>query len=164
MNRDLQITQESPNKLLINFSDALYTCVGSPESIITYDQHPNRVELYFSVLPEFTGNEKDNDREVALYIDISGEIKHTISGSPATTFKFGDEIVLTAEKVKYTICFGLEEGSGNFVGHLARGSRPATFPVQGRQRAPLCDWQLFLRTLRRVPKCRFKISIQRTDR
>lgn len=160
---NIKISQSSSNKLSLQYGafDSC-TCVGLNNVNISYMTRNSHVDMLVKIENEFLGGERDNDIEVTLLFDVTALLKHSVDGCPATVFYLGNEIILETEEKRIKLLFSLEEGSGTFVGHFSKGSRASEFPTQTPLRTPLCDWVLFLRTLRRTPRCLIRISIDIT--
>lgn len=156
-----KITHADSNKLIMQLNESSFcTCVSSSQVDLSYMAKDHSCDVRVRMKEPFPGGERDGDREVALHFDLDDLFKHIVGMASATIFHLGEEIVLETPKGKLMVRFQLEEGSGTFVGHLSKGSRHSSFPMQTPLRAPFCDWYLFLRTLRRSQSCLISISIK----
>lgn len=156
---NLIVSQATPHKVSLQFGPFACTAIGLSNVIVSYIRQHSHIDLLFKIEHPFVGGERDNDIEVALQFDIPSFLNHMVDGAPATIFYLGNEVILKTEEKQFKIGFSLEEGSGTFVGHISKGSRSSEFTTQTPLRTPICDWYLFLRTLRRSAQCLVKISI-----
>lgn len=130
---------------------------GSPEqlhSLVIPEQH-----TLGPVPPE---GDREKCREVSCYLNVEATDRILVEGIPATTFSLSDKVQFKSGPYTFTLTFELVEGSGDFVGHIARGNRPSQLALKGENRFRAYDWHIFLRTLRRTDPCRIQIHVSYT--
>ncbi len=98
---------------------------------------------------------RDDLIECALYCDISSDTKILINGERGTVFNLDDTVEIVSLDWKMQLKFEVEEGEGEFCGHLLFGNRPGQ---TSNTEMSAYDWKIALRTLRRSPTLRLKIS------
>lgn len=109
----------------------------------------NGVLLQF-VYPENVPEEEDERYELSFYLTDRPTQKIFNEGLPSTTFHFGDVLSIETEsQEKINLCFTLEEGEGEIVGHIQKGNRPSEKKKHHEGLPTAYDWVFTLRTLRR---------------
>jgi hypothetical protein len=97
--------------------------------------------------------------EVAFYCNAHPDNQILIKGQRATTFQLGEPVQIYSKNKIFILIFDLLEGEGMFFGHLFRANRPSQLSCKGEDRHESYDWKISLRTLRRSPECKLKISL-----
>lgn len=106
--------------------------------------------------------DREKAKELAFYLNVEAAPKILVGDIPATTFRMG-EVVKICSAPPFTLTFELLDGSGDFVGHIMRGNRPAQLAAKGENRYEAYDWQIVLRTLRRSETCKIQVKIGTGD-
>lgn len=152
------------NPLYIIWGDNSYvhTFVCQGGNLDTFDFSTANHEIYLNVnlAPTIEVEDREKARELAFYFDIEPDVQLIIQGEKATTFDLAEEFTLKTPQIQLSFRAFLEEGSGEFIGHIMRGNRPSQIRLKGADRFNAYDWQLFLRTLRRSGPCRFKVILK----
>jgi hypothetical protein len=110
-------------------------------------------------LPELDVVTENDLFEVGIYCDLSSDLQVTIGGKRASVFNLGEVIHLTTPAKTFALTFALQEGEGEFLGHLMRANRPFQTACKGELQHEAFDWYLALRTLRRSPKARVSVKL-----
>jgi len=118
-----------------------------------------RIELNFLLEGEATEEQGDLDGELLFFVDLLGG-KVLVDGVPATTFTFANKLTLSSSSLSLTIKFEQENSEDVFFGHIHRGNRPAQLLNKGQNRFEAYDMKIFIRPIRRAPKCRLKAIIE----
>lgn len=160
---DLITVQEktfSPLKILWGNYQHLHSlvCQGGTSQSINYTLTENQVELLlsFSEPAEIENNEKN--QEVSFFINNEEGTRVLVEGAAATTFRLGEQVVISAGGLQVGLVFHLHEGNGEFVGHIMKSNRPSQFSLTGKHRFEVYDWQIFLRTIHRSEVCTIKVK------
>ncbi len=103
-------------------------------------------------LPELIPEEGEGRLELSLFCDIHPDHAIFINQKRATTFQCGDLVSLVSKGLKIECVFS---GEGRFFGHLLRGNRPTQV-----DKGDAYDWQIALRTIKREPFSKVKISLK----
>jgi len=151
-----------PLKLMWGNVERTHTlvCQGGNLRTMQYSEAGNRIELTFELADPIQQEDREKMREIAFYLDDHDNHSITFSGQTASTFKLHDEVQISSKNLTIRKRFALIEGEGQFVGHLMKGNRPAQVSLKGPQRYNAYDWQIFLRTVRRTPRCVVKATIE----
>jgi hypothetical protein len=98
---------------------------------------------------------------VCFYLDaFEGVSIHVADHAMATTFQPGEVITLESGGMKMRLILSIEEGHGQFFGHIAKGNRPSQKHVTGDGRFKSYDWHVFLRTIQRDAQCKVRVSLR----
>lgn len=109
-------------------------------------------------LPETVEFGRHDVFEVALFTDLSPETTLLINGRKATTFQLGDVITIHTPEKKIELRFDQTVGNGEFCGHIFRANRPSQAACKGEDQYAAYDWQIGLRTLRRLGPSQITVS------
>jgi len=104
------------------------------------------------IYPEDIPDEKHRS-ELEFYVNIHPSNKVLVEGENITVFKLGQKVDIGA---KWKLSFEVLEGSGDFLGHISKGNRPAQLDGD-MTRAH--DWKISVRTLRRTANLKLKMSL-----
>lgn len=130
---------------------------------ITYEWHPEGyIGMEVTLGPILNGEDKEKSREIVFYTEALEDTQFKVRGSTATTFKLGDEVSFKTGGMHVQLMFHCTEGSGNFMGHIMRGNRPAQIGLKGDHRFEAYDWQIYIRTIHRMAACKLKVDIKIT--
>ncbi|MBA2726941.1 MAG: hypothetical protein H0U49_02050 [Parachlamydiaceae bacterium] len=150
-------------KLLWGQGCTIHSMVYQPTEVAKVDiwkeggKDGETIILYVTLDPVLP-NEKN--QEISLFIDKAEGLQTKVRGSFSSTFQMGDTINLSDEMIEIELSFNLQEGSGQFFGHIMRGNRPSQIDLKGQKRFNAYDTQLFLRSIRRDEHCMIKVSIK----
>jgi hypothetical protein len=97
--------------------------------------------------------------ECALYCAALPNTAIFIDGLKGTTFQLGQEIQIQTPDRNISMRFELEDGEGQFCGHILRGNRPTQTANTGPFLYETFDWKIALRTLRRSSPCVLKLTL-----
>ena len=135
---------------------------GSPKRLHTFVCQGGNVRSYQSLLEDaaidfvfelgdpIESDDREKNREIAFYLDLSDAHRITVNGVAATTFTTADTVCINSGSLALTLTFQVVEGEGTFMGHIMKGNRPAQISLKGDNRFNAYDWQIFLRTVRRT--------------
>lgn len=135
-------------------------CQGGNSSHTTFKTSNNIIELFFELKDVIPSEDREKNREIQFFFDMTENPEIIIQDVAATTFQLGDVVTIRSAGLQFTMQFTLEHGQGQFFGHLMPGNRPAQLPLKGPQKFNAYDWQLFLRTVRRDVPCRIKLRME----
>lgn len=133
-----------------------FVCQGGNSSHSTFQMRNNGCDLFFELTEDPIIEDREKNREVLFYFDIPDEVEITVQDIPATTFQLGENVKIKSGKMALSLQFTLEEGQGQFFGHIMPGNRLSQTAVRGAQRFNAYDWQVLLRTVRRSGRCKLK--------
>jgi hypothetical protein len=136
-----------------------FVCQGGTSQEIDFNAKQNEIELFFSFTEAADVDSNEKNQEICFYIDENPNLTIQVDHSMATTFRLGEELVLTDGAMKMTLSFHLHSGEGTFFGHIMKGNRPGQRLNTGVHRFSAFDWQLFLRTVRRTEDCVIKVKL-----
>lgn len=136
-----------------------FTCQGGNVKSSTYKWDDSKIDLIFDLDEQIPEEDKEKSREIAFYLDSAEQHKILVDGIPATTFKLGDVVHINSPPIQVSVKFTLEEGKGQFMGHIMKGNRPAQVANKGKNRYNAFDWQILLRTIQRTGKCRLRAEL-----
>jgi hypothetical protein len=122
--------------------------------IATGEDHVRIVETQDGLNADFDLPEsfEEDSSEIILFCDRANEID--IEGKKATLFSLGDRLTVRSSGLQIHLQFNLEEGTGDFCGHLSLANRP----FQAVKGYDAFDWQISLRTIRRQ-RARMKLRM-----
>ncbi len=127
-----------------------FVCQGDGlEEIAWKKGGEEQVEMAFRLCPSIDLEDKKQSRELSFYVDKTAQLDILVEGKYATTFSLGQVVTLQSEKIKLSFILALEQGQGDFMGHIMPGNRPSQISTKGNRQYETYDWHIFLRTLRR---------------
>lgn len=157
-------TDRSIHRLYLSWGNPkkLHTLVCQGGNIVhsTAQVSANRIEMVTTFGPPQPEGEREKARELGFYLDQDALEKVTVGTLPATTFRLSDTPVIRSDAITLRFSFKQISGSGDFLGHIMPGNRPAQLACKGPNRYHAFDWQLFLRTLRRTEECRIQTTLE----
>lgn len=136
-----------------------FICQGGFSEKAHFQLKENETILSFDLPGIFVGGSEDDQREIAFYLDLDPTVRFEADSKPTNTFALDEEFVIIADNQRFKIKFRLLHGSGDFMGHIVRGNRPAQVLAKGDERFQVYDWMVFLRTVRRSPGSKIEVSI-----
>jgi hypothetical protein len=137
-----------------------FVCQRKNGETIDFVPLSDGIDISFGIKSFIPSEEREKSKEITFYIDRNEGMNIDINGSSFTTFMLGEELQIKSGGALLSLAFHLEEGYGQFMGHLMMGNRPSHTNVENKQCFGAFDWQLFLRTVRRSDECRFKTAIR----
>lgn len=150
----------------------LLLCWGSPKQLHTLvcqggnivrcasQLSGTRIEMECAFGTPQPEGEREKAREFAFYLDQDSLKKVTVGNLPATTFRLSDSPIIRSHAIALRFSFKPISGSGDFLGHIMPGNRPAQLACKGTNRYNAFDWQIFLRTLRRTDEYRIQTTLE----
>ena len=139
----------TPEKLNTFFFD-----VKSAECIL--ERKGDAIEFTITLPPK--NLEGQEAVELAFFTNLIPSQQILIEGAKATTFQLGDTVELLSEGLCIQLEVHLEQGQGQFFGHILRANRPTQ---KGKNlKWETYDWQIALRTIRCSEACTLKGRIQ----
>jgi len=135
-------------------------CQGGSFSSFDFKPLDHGIELVFTLneCPEEDDGEKN--REMAFYFDAQEGVRTLVNGLAANTFRLDEKVSILDELCPFSLTFSLIEGEGQFLGHFTPGNRPSQIALKGKDRFNAYDWQIFLRTIRRLAPCKIRVLIE----
>ncbi len=133
-----------------------FVCQGGNFDIFKFEAKDNEIEFIVPLSQNYDLESREKNRELAFFFDIEPNARMTIHGESATTFELAEEFTLKTPEIGLSLVVSLNEGEGQFLGHLMQGNRPSQIQLNGSHRFKAYDWQLFFRTLRRSTTCYLK--------
>lgn len=140
-----------------------FVCQGGTSESISFKSSEKHLEINFSFSTPPNVDDNEKNQEVCFYVDEDVSTSLTVEGSPATTFKLSDKIIITSGHLKFSLSFQVALGSGEFFGHIMKGNRPSQYSITGVHRFSAYDWQIYLRTIHRTEECVIKAILQFMD-
>ena len=134
-------------------------CAGGHINKMTYKSRGSEIDLYFTMSEPVTSEHPLENRELLFYCTAHDDVKINVEGILATTFKLGDTVHIES-KLNLSLKFELEDGEGEFLGHLMPGHRPSQRLVSKRYPTKANDWQIFLRTIRKKSPCTIHVTLK----
>ncbi len=136
-------------------------CQGGNVQSIAYQALEGGIDLIFTLPEEVPTEVRQRNREVSFFLDAHEDTQFVVGGhASATTFQMGEKVTIESAGMVITLCASLEEGTGHFFGHIAKGNRTSQKHTTGDGRFKAYDWQLFLRTVDRGPVCKIRASLR----
>lgn len=146
---------------VIQFGDcdhpASFVVQGGNVQEMTYQIKDQQIELLFTLGSESENDNPVENREVSFFCTQEGT-RILLNGKGTTVFRLGDSLNLSGD-LNLSMAFELVEGKGDFLGHVAIGNRPSQLEGGKRDLGDAYDWHLFLRSLRRTPNCKVRVTI-----
>lgn len=136
-----------------------FVCQGGNSKQIDFSYVPGGVDIIFELDAIVESEDREKNREIIFFADIHEDLEILISGRKATTFSFGEEIILRSGPCELSLIFHLQEGEGRFLGHRMPGNRQSQCRLKGKQRYSAYDWQIFMRTIKRSERCVIRASL-----
>jgi hypothetical protein len=127
----------------------------SVESVL----HSDRLEMFFTLPEDIDFDNNRHCSEIGIYCHLSDSLNLKVDNAKATTFQLGEQLTLEDDKLITRVAFHLEDGEGDFFGHMMRGNRPSQLKAKGPNRFSAYDSMIVLRTVRRSKNCRIKMEI-----
>lgn len=134
-------------------------CAGGHINKMTYKSRGSEIDLYFTLSEPMISEHPLENRELIFYCTAHDDVKINVEGTRATTFKLGDTVQVET-KLNLSLKFELEDGEGEFLGHLMPGNRPSQRPVSKQYPTEANDWQIFLRTIRKKSPCTIHVTLK----
>jgi len=136
-----------------------FVCQGGKGKLASFLTAQNKIVLTFDLDGPVEVEDRELGREIAFCIDHSEEVKFLVSGEKSSTFTLGENVNLQAGDTTLELIFELVDGNGRFMGHRMLGNRLSQLNSKGSHRYDAYDWLIFLRTLKRLEKCRINVTI-----
>lgn len=138
-----------------------FACQGGSADKVEFHIADGGVDLLFHLPQEVPGEAKQRNREIIFCLDCHEEISFVVGSiGAATTFQLGESVAIRSGDKNFSLKLLLEEGSGQFFGHISKGNRASQKHTTGDGRFKSYDWQLFLRTVERQPGCVIRAEIR----
>jgi len=126
---------------------------GDGESLVSFEMWENGV----ATLPELLPGERDSGIELSFYCNQRAERQILVDEKKSTTFQLGQKIEIISADQRVTLIFSLEEGEGQFFGHIVHGNRPNQI---GASKFEAYDWRIALRTISRTSACKIRVVLK----
>lgn len=124
---------------------------------VSYERKNDSIECFITLEPPNEENGNLNN-DVAFYCDLpSGKI--FVDGIQATSFNLNNGLNLKSSSLNVSMQFALIEGEGIFFGHIHRANRPSQILNKGDLKYEAFDHHIFIRSIKRSPLCRLKVTI-----
>jgi len=127
-------------------------CQGGNVSSLSFIAEEHRVDLFLKL------GDVDS-HEVVFFLSIHNDAKVTVDNASTTAFQLDQEVAIDSS-LPITLQFTVQEGEGEFMGHLMQGNRPAQVKKTDQEPFIALDWQIILRTLRRSSPCTIHVSLK----
>jgi hypothetical protein len=119
----------------------------------------SRVENHlFFTYPDEVPDEK-NRMELSLFTEHSAETTIFIEGKKQTVFYLGETVEIKTKTGNVQLIFTLEEGEGQFLGHISRGNRPCQIGIEKEGDFSSYDWKIGLRSLSRSSSVKIGLRV-----
>lgn len=140
-----------------------FVCQGGNIQKLTPIRELGRIRLDFVLGSLFDFEDRERQKEISFYLNLSPETQFLIEDQASNTFALGEQVTIKVGSFKFKLSFEILEGKGKFMGHIIRGNRPAQVLNKGTCRYDSYDWQIFLRTIHREEKCRLSVIFSLLD-
>lgn len=155
-----QVGGQQPFRLFWGDGERVHSLVYQGKAMVSTSKKGEDYELIFTLPEPLDEKKKSWDREVSFYFDIDAKQEIFVEGKKATTFRLGDQIEMSHPNLHCKVLWELEEGEGDFLGHIHPANRPAQ-RTKGKGSYPkIFDWQMSLRAVRREGPCRIRVVIR----
>lgn len=151
-----------PLRMIWGSAEATHTFVmqGGNWQAFSFEPAPDGIDCVLDLDTPYTEEDREKQREVIFFTNLSAETSLSVDGQAATTFLPSQTIEIIQKGFGLKLNFLPQSSSAKFQGHLMRGNRPAQTAAKGPQRFAAFDWQIFLRTIRRDHPCRVKTTLR----
>lgn len=139
---------------------SLVSSRGPAECVVSGSEAKRELML---TLPSNPPLDKEDPIEWSCFLDRHPECEIKVNGNLANLFRLEDEVSITSPGCRVKLTFDLVEGEGTFCGHFFFGNRPSQVPSKRKPPSASYDWQIGLRTVKRTPHCKLKVTICRLD-
>lgn len=152
----------APLKILWGSPQRLHSlvCQGGTSDRIDFNLGENQIELYFSFSEPAEVDHSEKSLEISFFIDEDIDTTISVENVVATTFRLNEELLISDGNIKFSLCFQIDSGFGDFFGHLMKSNRPSQLANTGVNRFTVYDWQIFLRTVQRSNECVIKATLK----
>ena len=127
---------------------------------IDFEEKKEAFDLIFTLPEEVDLDDRIKSRELAFYLDLHEKVSIVIGEKRANTFRLGEEVFVQSGDLHFSLVFEIEEGEGEFMGHIQPGNRPAQGKNKGVHRYDAYDMQIFLRSITRSSPCKIRASLR----
>lgn len=134
-----------------------FACQEGQTTLTKFTQMQNGLALEFLLPEQVQAEIREKARELDFYLSIETESKVLVSDLVANTFTLDDRITIIKDGLHIDLWFDLLEGDGHFQGHIMPGNRPSQ---KMKNLMSAYDKQIFVRTVRRSPRCKIKVTIE----
>lgn len=163
-NSAITIQERSFSSLKLLWGCARYVhsliCQGGTSQGIDYTIEGDTIVMDFAFSDSANVDDNEKNQEVSFYLDEYSETSISVEGQAATTFKMGEEVIITSGTLRLALSFHLGIGYGEFFGHIMKSNRPSQLSVTGKNRFDVYDWQIFLRTIQRSDECTIQAKLR----
>jgi hypothetical protein len=135
-------------------------CQGTNSPKVELSAYDYETTLFMTLPPKGSQNYFEKNQEISLFVNQSENLKITVRGTPATTFRLGEELIISDNNIEVRAIFSMHEGHGSFFGHIMKGNRHSQTELKGPHRFDAYDWQIFLRSILRDKSCVIKVQLQ----
>jgi hypothetical protein len=149
----------SPVYLVWGKSDSPQSLVfqgGNIESA-RFCRNGNQVEMWLTLGKESENDHPKEHQEVVAYCSRQ-DVRITVDQKAATLFRLGERLDIHSS-LHTTLQFYLDEGEGDFAGHLLMGSRPSEGEESEKGTSIAHDWKIVLRSIRRSHPCTIRVRL-----
>lgn len=133
---------------------------GGAASAFTAEVKEDGYDLRYYLAEDTPFGDKERASEICFYIDRHEGLEITARGAKATLFHMDEELRIVSPAHSFTMKFILEAGDGRMQGHIQPGNRPAQCALKGKNRFTTYDWQIALRTVKRLTPCQVRVEIR----
>lgn len=119
----------------------------------SFKRKGNEIE-FLMTLGEEAENDHPKDRVEVAFFCSRAQTKVSIDDKRSTVFRLGEKVKIHGGK-HAVLEFALQEGEGDFTGHLSVGNRPSQTVSNGEA----YDWKIVLRSVRRTSPCVIKVKL-----
>ena len=128
---------------------------------VYFEKKDRYIDLFLQLPSDIPPEAGRKNREVQLFLSYNEDTQLCVQGvKAATTFQLGEELSFSSAGLCVSFSIELEEGRGQFFGHIARANRPSQRACTGDSRFVSYDWHFFLRTMQRSSNCLLRLRIQ----
>lgn len=134
---------------------APHTLVAQGGNVVesTFRITGNEIEFLMQLGDEVENDHPKDRAEIALFCSRANT-QISIDGKRATLFRLGEKVRIHSS-VDAVLEFSLQEGEGDFTGHLSVGNRPSQMAANGEA----YDWKIVFRSVRRSNSCVVKVKL-----
>jgi hypothetical protein len=132
-----------------------------PGALKNVDARTETVDFTLGAKPPL--EDREACREIVFSLQEFPGFRLLVNGSPATTFRVDDEVMIELQNVTISLRFECI-GRGVFQGHLSRGTKPTEWLNAGVNRYNGYDWLISLRTVDRDENTKIRMHYSFVDR
>jgi hypothetical protein len=151
---------EDPQRILWGEKSFLHSLVWEGKNCaVQHKTLDQGIDLFFT-LPTSIPEEEDDHMEISLYVNLHQKNAISLSTGKGMVFPLDETLHISSFPISWKVTFEVIEGTGRYVGHLSRGNRASQVATKGENRFEAYDYRIAIRTVRRDPNAKIKVSLR----